>query len=246
MLDFFSQIMEFIKNLCFPPSCYICNDFTETNGLCSECWKNITWITEPKCKICGVPFAIQLQDFCPNCERKRPKFDMAISIFVYNKYSKKMILHFKNYDCTYMANQFAKWLYRIAEKELTNTDIIIPVPITTLRRITRKYNQSELLAMSISELSHIKYEPRILIKSKSTKSQEGLTRLSRQKNLIGSFSVNSKFADLLKDKNVALVDDVITTGSTANECAKVLKKYGAKNVIVLTIAHTVLNNVELQ
>ena len=157
-----------------------------------------------------------------------------------------MILHFKNYDCTYMANQFAKWLYRSAEKELTNTDIIIPVPITTLRRITRKYNQSELLAMSISELSHIKYEPRILIKSKSTKSQEGLTRLSRQKNLIGSFSVNSKFADLLKDKNVALVDDVITTGSTANECAKVLKKYGAKNVIVLTIAHTVLNNVELQ
>ena len=238
---FVSRVVKFVIDLCFPPSCYICHEFTENDGLCPECWKNITWITEPKCKICGIPFSIPMQDFCANCDKKKPHFDKAISVLVYNKYSKKMLLHFKNYDCTYMSKQFASWICRIAEKELQNSDIIVPVPITLFKRIMRKYNQAELLAMAISKLSHVQYEPRILIKAKSTKAQEGLTKAARQKNLIGSFSIDNKFDDLLLDKNVILVDDVMTTGSTANECAKILKKHGAKSVVVLTVVHTVLN-----
>lgn len=237
MLDFFSKI----KDLCFPPSCYICNAFTDTNGICAACWSNIKWISEPKCEICGLPFTISMQNICAECSKKHPYFDTATSVFVYDDFSKKMVLHFKNGDCTYMAQQFAQWIYRVGQKILLNADMIIPVPISLLRRFQRKYNQTELLAMELSKLSGVPYEPRILRKSKSTHSQEGLSRLSRKKNLLGSFDVSEKYKHLLSDKSIVLIDDVMTTGATANECAKTLKKQGCRYVAVLTLARVTLN-----
>lgn len=241
MFKIFSKIKDWIKDLCFPPSCYICNAFTDTNGLCAHCWKNIKWISEPKCKICGLPFTIPMQSICAECMKKRPYFDAATSVFIYDDFSKKMILQFKNGDCTYMAPQFVRWMYRIGEKDLSDVDMLIPVPISMLKRLRRQYNQTELLAMELSKISGITYEPRILRKVKSTRPQEGLSRTSRQKNLAGSFGVSEKHKHLLKDKNIVIIDDVMTTGTTVNECAKILKKHGCRRVSVLTIARVTLN-----
>ena len=165
---------------------------------------------------------------------------MAISVLVYDEFSKKMILQFKNGDCTYMAPQFAMWMYRTASNQLKDMDMIIPVPMSLLKRIRRKYNQSELLAKQISKLANIPYEPDILYKRKGTRPQEGLTRGARLKNLSGAFDIYPKQAHLLQGKNIALIDDVITTGTTANECARILKKHGAKKVMVVTIARVTL------
>lgn len=240
MLDFFSKI----KDICFPPSCYVCDTFTATNGICVDCWKHIKWISEPKCAICGLPFTIPLQNICAECSKKHPYFDTAVSVFSYDNFSKKMILQFKNGDCTYMAWQFAQWMYRVGQGNLIDADMIIPVPISLFKRFRRRYNQAELLAMELSKLSGVTYEPRILRKVKSTLPQEGLSRLSRLKNLAGSFGVSEKYKSLLKDKNVVIVDDVMTTGTTVNECAKILKKYGCRYVSVLTIARVILNSSE--
>lgn len=240
MLDIFLKIRNMLKDLCFPPSCYICGEFTDTIGLCANCWKNIKWIAEPKCEICSAPFSIPTQKICGNCMKKTPHFDKTDSVFVYDNHSKKMILLFKNGDCTFMAPQFACWMHRVAEKDLLAADMIIPVPISMRKRLKRKYNQAELLAMELSKLSGIIYEPRILIKKKNTRPQEGLSRISREKNLSGSFGINEKYAHMLSGKNIALVDDVMTTGSTANECAKVLKKHGVSHVTVLTIARVTM------
>jgi ComF family protein len=204
--------------------------------LCPECWKHIKWIEDPKCRICGTPFEIDIDTICPVCIRQKPHFDKAISVFEYDDFSKNIVLKFKHVDATYMSRQLAAWIYRVSKGDLKNSNIIIPVPIHFLKRLKRKYNQSELLAQELSKFSGIVYEPRILQKIKHTSQQEGLSRNIRLKNVRGSFGVAPKYSHLLSRKNVVLIDDVLTTGATANECSKILKKYGAATVVVLTVA----------
>jgi ComF family protein len=105
--------------------------------------------------------------------------------------------------------------------------------------LKRKYNQSELLAQELSKLTGISNEPRALQKIKNTRQQEGLSARSRRVNVVGSFGIDERHRHLIADKNILLVDDVITTGSTVNECAKVLKMHEARKVIVVTIARVV-------
>ncbi len=232
MLSFFTKSWNFLKDLCFPLTCCCCGDFVDTEGLCPDCWKQIKWISEPKCRICGLPFELACEGACAECLSQKPYFDKAISVFEYNDASKKIVLKFKNGDTTYISGLLAGWMYRAAKEEFSKADIIIPVPINFWKRLKRKYNQSELLARELSKLSGIKYEPDFLKKIKETKPQEGLNRKQRLKNLAGSFGMKEN----MYEKNVILVDDVFTTGATANECSKVLKKHGAKNVIVVTLA----------
>lgn len=232
MYFFIKQSLNFLKNLCFPLTCCSCGDFIDTEGLCSNCWKKIKWISEPKCKICGLPFEIEIDGICASCSRKKPYFDKAISVFEYNEASKKIVLKFKNFDSTYMAKILANWMYRAAQVEFTKADVIIPVPIHFLKRLRRKYNQSELLARELNKLSHVNYKPNILAKIKRSHSQEGLNKQQRLTNLSGTFGMKAA----LHEKRVILVDDVLTTGTTANECSKLLKKHGAQHVTVVTIA----------
>jgi ComF family protein len=204
--------------------------------LCPECWKKIKWIGDPKCKICGAPFEIDVDLMCAKCAKEKPRFDKAVAAFEYDDFSKGMILKFKHGDTTFFGPQLAAWLYRASVDAIKNADIIVPVPIRFFKRLKRKYNQSELLAQELSKLSGIPYEPRILRKEKSTPQQEGLSRTARLKNVVGSFGIAEKYSGLLKGKVVVLVDDVLTTGATVNECSKILKKRGAEKVIVLTVA----------
>ena len=235
--------IDFFKDVLFPSKCGICECMLEKEGLCPDCWSKIRWISKPKCRICGQPFTTEmdlLDSVCAQCSSKKPYFDKAISVFVYDDFSKKIILKFKHSDATYLAEMLAKWMFRAATLEIESSDLIIPVPIHFTKRLKRKYNQSELLAQKISEISGVKYEPRILKKIKQTSPQEGLSGNQRRKNVIGSFGINEKYEHLLKNKRILLIDDVFTTGSTVNECAKVLKKHGTKEIFVLTIAKVVI------
>lgn len=232
-----------IRDFLLPITCLECGKFVDSEGLCPSCWKKITWISKPKCEICGSPFELNLYDTCLSCIKNRPSFDKAISVFEYNAFSKNIILRFKHFDATYAACKISAWMYRAGQLEIDSADIIVPVPIRFSKRIIRMYNQTELLAVGIHKLSGEKalYEPRILVKSKHTKTQEGLTGRKRRKNIVGSFSVSEAYKDLLTNKNVVLIDDVFTTGTTVNECAKVLKKSGAKSVVVVTAAMVVMH-----
>lgn len=118
--------------------------------------------------------------------------------------------------------------------------MIIPVPTNFLQRILRRYNQTELLCRELSEISKIDYEPRVLGKNGNSKIQKMLSRKRRLKNLKNVFSINEKYVGAIRDKVVLLVDDVITTGATANECANVLKSAGAAKVYVATLARVKL------
>ena len=235
MLGSINKTMLFLKNFMFPMRCIGCLEFVESEGLCRSCWSKIKWISNPKCIICGKPFEIDLENICLSCIKNKPYFDESISVFEYDEFSKNIILRFKNYDATYMARQFAKLMYSNAIENFNKADAIVPVPIHLLKRLKRKYNQSELLAMELSDLSGKKYVPDLLKKIKPTSSQEGLTRNQRLKNLKRSFSVAKK----TECQRVILVDDVFTTGATLNECSKVLKENGVKHITTVTLAKVV-------
>ncbi len=232
MATFLINSLDFLKDLFFPQTCCCCGEFVDTEGLCANCWRQIKWISEPKCRICGLPFELDAEGVCAECLSQKPHFDKAVSVFEYDSFSKKIVLKFKNGDTTYIAEQLAGWMYRAAKDAFSKADVIIPVPIHFWKRLKRKYNQAELLARELSVMSGVPYKPNLLHKIKVTKPQEGLNRKQRLKNLAGSFGMSEN----MYERNVVLIDDVFTTGATANECAKVLKKHGAKNVTVVTLA----------
>lgn len=233
------KLFYVLKDLFFPIRCCSCNKFIESEGLCSDCWSKIKWILDPKCRICGTPFEIDLYTTCTDCLSSVYHFDKILSVFEYDDFSKNIILKFKHGDCTYLSGILSRLIYNIANDEIKRADFIVPVPIHFLKRLKRKYNQTELLAKHISKASEIKYEPRILGKSKNTSSQEGLTANKRKTNIVGTFAISEKYKNIIKGKKIILVDDVVTTKATVNECSKILKKNGAKDVTVLTIAMVV-------
>ncbi|MDR2723606.1 MAG: ComF family protein [Holosporaceae bacterium] len=240
MLNALSYFVSKFRDICFPITCCNCGKIVDSEGLCLDCWKKIKWLSDPKCKICGTPFEIDINALCPMCIKKKPYFDKAISTFEYDDFSKSLVLKFKHGDATYICQQLAVWLYRVSGEVIKNSDIIIPVPIHFFKRLKRKYNQSELLAQRLGKFGGIPYEPRVLRKKKHTQQQEGLSRNARLKNINGSFDVAPKYAHLLHGKTIILVDDVLTTGATANECSKILKRAGAGKVVVLTMARVSL------
>jgi ComF family protein len=151
--------------------------------------------------------------------------------------SKKIIHALKYYDKNFVSEIISKMLVNYYKQPITNADLIIPVPMHRIKRLSRLYNHAQILAESIASLVEKKIIPDILLKTKNTKSQTGLARKYRMDNLSDSIAVVAN-KQKIHGKKILLVDDVMTTGSTVNLCARQLKKAGAKEVVVLCIART--------
>lgn len=203
-------------------------------------------IYPPLCSICGAPSQEYL---CKKCERKLNQikltssekmtlnyYDEVIHGFMYEGIIRNLILQYKFDNKPYIYRTFKnffknnKKLYVLFEKY----DIIVPVPISISRYLSRGYNQSSLLAKAFAEIFDLEFERRILIKIKNNPRQSTLSQEERFLNTQGVYKINKN--DKILNKNVLLLDDVFTTGSTCNECAKVLKEVGASTVGVFTIA----------
>jgi ComF family protein len=226
-------------NFLYPPTCLVCRENSlEDNLLCHKCWSKFQFISSPYCASCGCPFSFEVSRdaLCGKCIASPPKYDAARHLFKYEYLSKKLIFALKYNDQTYLAKIFAELLFKKYNTEIIKYDLIVPVPMHWLKRIFRMYNQASLLAIEISKCSNIQIKHDILIKNKWTKAQSSLRREARQNNLRGSIQVDN--ANFLKGKNIILVDDVLTTGATVRECCNQLRKNGAKNILVLTVAAT--------
>lgn len=226
-----------LKDIVLPARCICCSEYVERVGLCDSCWREVKWISEPKCKVCGQPLE---DESCKYCTADKNYFDRAVSVMVYERLARHLVIGFKDNDATLYAPIFAQWINRIIQEFLDEIDIMIPVPVTKKRRLFRKYNQTELLCQELKKLSKLHYEPRILEKTKETVAQKTLNREKRLKNLKKSFSLNPEFS--VKHKNILLIDDVITTGATSNACTQLLKESGADKVYVATLARVTLNS----
>lgn len=238
------QFFKSLLNCLLPPRCQKCGSILHQDiGLCDDCLANIHFITDPYCYKCGHPFEFLQQKsgklLCGNClKNKRTPFRYSRSAFIYDEDSKKLILDFKFHDCTDSAQFLAKMLF-VAGKDIWDegVDIIMPVPLHYTRLIKRRYNQSALLCNELGKLTNIKIDNLSLVRHRKTRPQVELSGIERQRNVRNVFSI--KNVEVVKNKRVLLIDDVLTTGATLKECAYALKRSGAKSVDNLTLGRVI-------
>jgi ComF family protein len=227
-------------NLLIPPRCLSCGGLAETQGaLCPQCWDAITFLGPPACLRCGLPFEVDAGGaaICGPCLLDPPRYRRARAVFRYDGASKSLVLGFKHADRTSRAPYFARWMARAGAELLEVADIIVPVPLHPWRLLLRRYNQSALLANGLAALSGVPTCPDTLIRVRHTPKQGALGRRQRQANLHGA--IRLKRADKIQGRHVLLVDDVLTSGATVEECVRVLQTGGAAAVDVLTLARVV-------
>lgn len=230
-----SRFIDYI----LPPRCLNCRTLTlNDDGFCPSCFKQINFISEPLCRKCGSSFTLDISKgtICARCYKTMPFYDKARALLKFDQYSKKAIHDFKYNDKSALAKVYARLIHNNYKDEIKEVDCILPVPMHKLKRMMRMYNQAYVLAKEIALIANKPLYHDVLIKSKWSKPQASLRAKDRLKNLNDSFYIKND--DLIFNKKVLLVDDVITTGTTINECSKLLKKAKCQTVIVVAIAKT--------
>lgn len=242
ILDAFPNVFGRALDFLLPPLCFGCATEVEAQGgLCPACWAGLNFITRPYCQSCGFPFPHDMPEgvLCASCHQQKPRFQAARSALAYNHDSRPLILSFKHGGRTEGLKTMAKWLARAASGFIKDVDVIIPVPLHGRRLFTRKFNQSALLADALSDLTGVAADPFILRRTKNTRTQGGLTRAQREKNVRAAFRVNDAEKPAIKGKTALVIDDVFTTGATVENCVAALQKAGADTIYVLTLARVV-------
>lgn len=204
-------------NILYPKQCVICGKINE-DSICTKCYNRI----KQNAKI----------------EKYTNKnFNEHLYIFKYEGKIRNLIIDYKFNDKAYLNDFFVKIILKNKKicRKIKKYDIIIPVPIHKKRKSERGYNQSELIARKIAEnFENIKLVNDSLIKEKNTVAQSSLTKEQRKQNVKQVYKILNK--EKIKEKRIILFDDIYTTGATVNECSKLLKENGAKEILVFTIA----------
>lgn len=211
-------------------TCDICGGETFGNNICEDCLKTITFNNKNTCPVCGRK--TERDEICLECKASAPRFKKAVSPLVYDGGTVKLIVKFKNGN-GYLKEYFAGLIEEKVE-DLPVCDYIIYVPMTKKSMRKRGYNQSELLAKSISKRLKTPVLKDAVVKVKETSEQKSLSHRERVKNLAGCFKVEKRTE--IKGKNILLIDDVMTTGATADEICKRLLNAGAKQIFLATAA----------
>ena len=238
MREHFEKFLSII----FPTKCPICSSIIRSGShLCFKCWGEVDFISDPACKKCSYPFEfdIGVDSLCGSCIENEHYFDSAMSVMRYGDSSKKIIHKLKYSDKAHLAKNIARLMHAKIQSKIGDIDLIIPVPMHRRKIRKRLYNQSALIASHLSKISNIASMPNCLIKTRHHVPQTGLCSHLRKDNVKNSFSVNKNHFSEIHNKNILLVDDVYTTGSTVDECSKVLKQSYCNKVKVITLARVV-------
>jgi len=231
-----------VIDVLLPPQCLACRAAVDRPGtLCATCWQEIDFLGPPHCAACGHPFEYEVDGaaLCAACMRRRPGFDRARAVMRYGEASRGLVLAFKHADRTHGAPAFGRWLARAGAEVLADTDLIVPIPLHWTRLLRRRYNQAALLGQALSRASSIPIAPDLLVRHRRTRSQGRLRPSARRLNVRGAFSVRRGAGKQVRGRKVVLVDDVLTTGATAEACARTLRRAGAERVDVLVLARVV-------
>jgi ComF family protein len=220
-----------------PPRCLACGLIVdEPDALCGPCWAAMTFFAPPWCAMCGLPFPHPMGEnaVCADCARDRPSWDRARAVLRYDKHSRGLVLALKHGDHTHLARALGGWMRRAGAEVLDGADLILPVPLHWTRLFARRYNQAGLLAQAIRAAGGPPVAPDWLVRRRRTPSQGRLGAAARTRNVRGAFVLRPGRS--IRGKRVVIIDDVLTTGATVEECARVLRRSGAEFVGVLTLA----------
>lgn len=233
---------EIFFEVLYPSNIYCLGCGTEIENdclysLCGDCLQKISWANGRTCSVCGRPLErVNHHDKCGECRNTVHSFDKGIACFQYGDTERNMIKQFKYRGKSYMAEKFADIIYDRLEASDMSSDIITAVPMYKKKERERGYNQAYLLAESASKKLRMRCERDILIRLKNTAPMNKLGSRARRMNLRGAFGITERGRELVKGRRVLLVDDIFTTGATADMCSSLLKEAGASEVVVLYLA----------
>lgn len=225
-----------------PPRCLSCGAGTQDAGrLCPSCWKGLSFLQGPACRCCGYPFEFEATpgeatlSLCGACQKKHPPFDRARAAVRYDEGSRKMIISFKHGDRMEYADFFAQLLLQANQSLVAPNPIVIPVPLHKKRLQKRRYNQAAVVAKIFARHKKLTFLPDVMTREKHTPPQEGNYQ-RRKRNVAGAFRITPRYQQVIRGRNIILVDDVYTTGATVRACAIILRQKGVRKIEVLTLA----------
>ncbi len=226
-------------DILYPVRCPLCGQIPwgkDPHGrTCDRCAAGLVYTGENYCMKCGRPIPSEREEYCRDCLRRRHSFDRCRAVFSYQGAVRISLYRFKYANKREYASYYSEEIWRYLGEWITGlgVDVILPVPIHPKRRRQRGYNQAEVLARALSSLSGLPADMKSLARVRNTVPQKQLTAAERASNLKGAFRVSGKN---LKGMSVLLVDDIYTTGATADAAAKTLKESGVKAVYVVCVA----------
>lgn len=250
----FFSVAERIVDLFSPPQCIICGALPEWAqdefsaggnqsdrlAICAECRKKIVLGEQWQCTRCGGPLTspCPVTAGCGNCCRENFCFSSAIALGVYRSPLSRQILSMKRERYGVLAFNLTQLLCRerSARLQALRADMVVPVPMHPLRRFLRGTNPAEQIARQIASFLELPCRTRLLSRSRWTLRQATLSGTLRRTNLLGAFQLRGSAAGIIREKKIILADDVMTTGSTCNEIARVLLKGGAASVTPVVLA----------
>lgn len=244
----YKQLKNSLLDFLLPPVCLNCHQPLDlSHHLCAPCWQGLDFISKPYCQINGTPLPFDLGEgaISATAQAHPPSYGRARAVAHYNDTMRTLIHKLKYQDRHELVTLMAIWLQTAGKELIDECDLIIPIPLHKKRLWERRFNQSTLLGKKLSELSQKPIDLTILKRTKQTKSQVGLSLKARKANLAGAFKLTKQKTNTIYNKSILLIDDVITTGSTVNSAAKVLKNAGAKTVDVLSLAHVTKSTANL-
>ena len=209
-----------------------------TPGMSGETWSRIHFLDDPVCDGCGIPFEYAMGPGvrCAACEARPRAFARARAACLYDEVSRDPILKLKHGDRTDLGPLFARWISRASRDLLTNADAIVPVPLHPGRLLMRRYNQAAEIARPLSRLSGVPYLPDALVRRRATDTQGGKSGEARRRNVAAAFIVPPSRSRQVAGRRILLIDDVLTTGATAEGCARALLAAGAACVDLAVVA----------
>jgi ComF family protein len=234
-------------DLLLPPRCPSCRAIVERDGsFCAPCWSRLDFLTAPMCTCCGLPFAYSSGEeaLCGACAQTPPPFDRARAALVYNSGSAGLVLALKHGDRTGLARIMAGMMARAAAPMLEERPILVPVPLHVRRLRERRFNQAALLARMLARSMNLPVFTTALARLRDTPMSRGMSRRQRAQNVRGAIRVRSGAEARIKGAHILLVDDVMTTGATAEACARALRRAGARRIDIVTFARVTHDTVE--
>lgn len=232
----YRQIFDSIFDILCPKTCPMCDKIlAKDKKICTECERKLVYIFEPKCKKCGKELEDERKEYCGDCSVKKHYFKTGIAAFKYNGMISKSIYKFKYHNRRSYAAFYGDAISNVYENDILrwNADVIIPVPIHYKRRVKRGYNQAELVARELGDKLNISVDEKYLFRVANTKPMKELDKTDRKKNVEKAFKI---YRNVVEYKKIILVDDIYTTGSTLDACAKVLLEAGAREVFFISLS----------
>lgn len=225
-----------IVDLALPARCPGCGQITaELHSFCAECWRSIEWLGEGGCVTCGLPLEGTDFESCAACLASPPIIARTRAAVAYGDITRTLPLRLKYSRKVALAKTMARYMHPLVTRY--DEAVLVPVPLHRSRLWSRGFNQSALLARELSRHCANSYDPFLLKRRKRTAPLKGMVPSRRRQEVRGAFAIANREA--VVDKTIILVDDVLTSGSTAEACAKALLRKGARRVELICWARVV-------